>query len=883
MSQSRSSGRWAFKLLGLLAICSTPVLCVTPSESVITLLEASQACTGDLCRFQTLQRALAVDPHSPAALRALGDYYLSRDQYVAARVQFSAALAEDAGDWHSRKSIADLDLRDGKIERALNQLRKLEQEQPANAALQLDLAGIYERMGYIVDAQRLAMTALQSRPKDSSTQNLALRLAKRQRDSNLLTSIYAQIFAADPNDVDALIREAQILRSSGEERSAEDLLTKALAADPGSKAIRAALESWNAPTSVVALSGESARLHRAWASNALEGKNPDSAFLADVEATVTSAPRPMPANTDALLLADVRVDRVGATGLATSHVQQLTMIASDAGVRRYSTRSIQYSPATESIHILSARLHKRDGRVQQGEDTGDERVADKASAMYYDVRSRVVRFAGAEPGDIVELEYTVEPATESNPYGNYFASMQTFRSSLATKLKRWVLVTDAQRKLYISGQAMPRLQTSDNDGERVYRWEAADLKPLVSEPLGPPPTELSPYVHVSTIRDLNELGRWYSAMLNPQLSLNPELQQKAAQIAETYHDPLDRVRAVYRFVLTSTHYVALEFGIYSYKPYPVADVYARRFGDCKDKASLMIAMLRAVGVPAEFALVRTHPLGSVVPGAASIALFNHAIAYVPQFDLWLDGTADYYGLRELPLDDQGAMALTIDPHGTAQLRTIPVSHPSDNITSRTVQAVIRANGAIDFTGTSTTRGEDAPALRRDFEVQERQRESMRKGLAELFPTVKLDTVAVEADDSDHPVQVRFAGTLDLFQGQHTIDLRTTWMQRDYLQKLALLSSRTQDVQLGSPWTTQEEFHFRLPAGAEVAQLPQDSTLKTSFGSAHMHVALVNREIVVRSEVQFVRTRIEAAEYAQFRSFCADLEQAFRREIRVVLR
>jgi hypothetical protein len=46
---------------------------------------------------------------------------------------------------------------------------------------------------------------------------------------------------------------------------------------------------------------------------------------------------------------------------------------------------------------------------------------------------------------------------------------------------------------------------------------------------------------------------------------------------------------------------------------------------------------------------------------------------------------------------------------------------------------------------------------------------------------------------------------------------------------------------------------------------------------------VNREIVVKSEVQFVRTRIEASEYAQFRSFCADLEQAFRREIRVVLR
>ena len=430
---------------------------------------------------------------------------------------------------------------------------------------------------------------------------------------------------------------------------------------------------------------------------------------------------------------------------------------------------------------------------------------------------------------------------------------------------------------------MPYLRTSEVNGERVYDWEAADLTALVSEPLGPPPTELAPYVHVSTVKDLDDLGRWYSAMLTPQLTLSPELKQKADQIAATYREPLDRVRAVYRFVLTSTHYVALEFGIYSYKPYPVADVYARRFGDCKDKASLMIAMLRAVGVPADFVLVRTRPLGSIVPGAASIALFNHAIAYVPQFNLWLDGTADYYGLRELPLDDQGAMALTIDAKGVSQLRRIPVSLPQDNLTSRNVLAVIRPNGAIDFTGTSTTRGEDAPALRRDFEVQERQRESLRKGLAEFFPTVKLDAVSVEAADSDHPVQVRFAGTLDVFQGQRTIDLRATWMQRDYLQKLALLSSRTQDVQLGSPWTTQEEFRFRLPAGAEVSQLPPDSSLNTSFGKAHIHFANANREIVIRSEVQFLRTRIEAAEYAEFRSFCADLEQAFRREIRVVLR
>ncbi len=820
-------------------VCVVPARASDPNTSA-DWLKASRDCSNDLCRFKAIQQALQLNPRSTDAILALGDYYLTREQFAAARERYNQVLALYATDWRALKHLADLDLRDGRTREAVMEYRKLEQEQNANIELDTDLAATYERLGYIADAQRLALSALRLNPRDQNAQSLALRLARRKRDPQALAVVNQIIATADP--------------SAQKASEAEDHLV-----------------------------GDSASLHDAWMSDTLNVADSDASYLANVDATLNSRPAKLSTESDAVYLADVRIDRVGSTGLATSHVQQLILLTSDAGARRYSSRTIQYAPASESISVIHARLHKADGRTIEGEDGGDERVADRASAMFYDARSRTIRFASAEAGDVIELEYRIKPATNVNPYGNYFASMQVFRGNIPAKLKRYVVIADAGRKLYITGQSMPRLQTSEDANEKVYRWEGAELAALPNEPLGPPSTEISPYVHVSTLRDFDELGHWYSAMLSPQLTLSPELQQRAQQIAANYKDPLDRVRAVYRFVLTSTHYVALEFGIYSYKPYPVADVYARRFGDCKDKASLMVAMLRAVGVPADFVLVRTRPLGSVVPNAASIALFNHAIAYVPQFDLWLDGTADYYGLRELPLDDQGAMALTVDVNGNSQLRTIPVSRPADNRSSRTVQATIMPNGVIDFTGVSTPRGEDAPALRRDYEVQERQRESMRRGLADLFPTVKLDAVNVDDSDSDHPVQVRFAGTLDAFQGQHTLDLRTTWMQRDYLQRLALLSSRRNDVQLGSPWTTEEEFHFRLPAGAEIAQLPADTNLKTSFGTATIHYTLTNHELVIQSDVQFTRTRIETNEYQQFRTFCASLEQAFRREIKVVLR
>src|SRR4029077_21237218 len=100
-----------------------------------------------------------------------------------------------------------------------------------------------------------------------------------------------------------------------------------------------------------------------------------------------------------------------------------------------------------------------------------------------------------------------------------------------------------------------------------------------------------------------------------------------------------------------------------YKPYKVTQVLARRFGDCKDKASLMPALLREVGVPAELVLVRTRHGGRLDPQPASLAVFDHAIVYVPKLQRYLDGTAEFAGAGELPTEDQGVMVLRVGPAG----------------------------------------------------------------------------------------------------------------------------------------------------------------------------------------------------------------------------
>jgi cellulose synthase operon protein C len=389
-------------------------------------------------------------------------------------------------------------------------------------------------------------------------------------------------------------------------------------------------------------------------------------------------------------------------------------------------------------------------------------------------------------------------------------------------------------------------------------------------------------VHVSTMCDWKQLGSWYADLIRPQFALDQSLNDELSRITNGLQADKEKIRAIQEFVLRSTHYVALEFGIYSYKPYPVTQIYARRFGDCKDKASLMIALLRAAGIEAEIALVRTRSLGDVAAEPASIAVFNHAIVYVPKYDLWLDGTAEYAG-RELPLEDQGAFSLTVSLGGAAQIRHIPMSRVADNYTRHVIRGELSAQGVIQFSGSTTTRGEDAPGLRHDLAVREQQLDTFRRDLAEVFPNVQVDSVAVHgAEVLSSSVSVEFQGALNSPQYKRVVSLSSSWMPRSYVTALANSSTRTQDVVLPSPWTTEEEIHIALPQGAEVVSLPRDQNISSAFGALRLHYKKSGGEVIIQSHVQFEKARVTAAEYPAFRQFCAQAERSFRNEITLSL-
>ena len=611
----------------------------------------------------------------------------------------------------------------------------------------------------------------------------------------------------------------------------------------------------------------------------------EDSFLVDPARLADDARRNVPRdNANVITLADVSVEHVQKNGQSSLRVQQVFYVANERGARDYSTRSVQYSSATQRLTMLGARMYKADGRVVEAEDAGENSVADPSIAMYYDTRAHSMRFPDLQKGDVMSIEYRVDPKSDSNPWGNYFGALVAFQNGLPQHLRRYVLIAPKGLTLNIVEQRMPSKAIVIDGGTEIVRsWEARNVPPLAIEARGPALTELAPYVSVSTFSDWNQVGRWYTGLITPQFQLDSELKSVMATLELGNKTELEKIHAIHQFVLRNTHYVAMEFGVYSYKPYPVSQVYARRFGDCKDKASLMVALMRAAGIDAEFALVRTKKLGDVSESATTLAIFNHAVVYVPKYDLWLDGTADYAGSRELPLDDQGAMALTVNLDGNATLRRIPITLPMQNYTHRVVTAQVHKDGRIQFSGTSYTRGEDAPGLRREYEITDRQRDSLRANLAQVYPSVQVDSVHVEgAHDLERDINVHFSGSLDKFAGDRDVTLSSSWMPNKYVDSLAPQESRSQDLVLPAPWTTEEELHFQIPEGATVESVPTNKIFNTAFGTATIHYEQRERELFVTTSVQFRSLRISPADYSGFRAFCTEVEKLFGAQVKLRL-
>lgn len=582
------------------------------------------------------------------------------------------------------------------------------------------------------------------------------------------------------------------------------------------------------------------------------------------------------------IVARQRVVRVHENGLATAWHQLAWLPHTRSGADAIRRFPVHYTPDAEVVTIRRVLTVAPDGTTAEVYDEYDFNPQSGPQAMYFDVRTRALDVGELDAGDLLVLEYEVEDVAYRNLFDDYFGDLWVVGDSAPTRYLRYAVDHPESRVLW-DNRADVEVgvwSESTEDARRTVIFEAESLPRTRMESGAPGWSEQLGYVSMSTYETWDALADWYWQLVDDQLVTSPEIDRVVAELVEGLSTTEERVAAIYGYVVRNTRYVGLEFGIHGYKPYRTTECFERRFGDCKDTASLIKVMLERAGIDARLVLVRTSDMGEVSGAPPSLAYFNHAIAYVPALDLYLDGTAGFSGSTELPTGDQGASALIVDDGAGGRFVRIPTLPASASTAASRSQIDLRtpehlASVSLEYSGAF------APGARRQFESGQQNVSMLEDELGSRIAGVEVLEVHVsDVTDIEEPVRVdvvaSWAGWDPLENGRATLHPLGTDMR--LTRRFAGAAEREHELVLGHRFRLIEEHEYLLPASWGAERLPENASAESAFGRWSVEREWSDGRMWTRAQIEIDVDRVSVSDYSAFRAFLSDAEEAMNQRV-----
>lgn len=775
----------------------------------------------------------------------------------------------------------------GLHETALGLLYRALERRPKSVALLRTLAAELRDQNRTAEAARVEARYSALRFDDGSFLRDQIDLAIDQRDKESAARWIDRYVAANPDSSQTLATAARFFISLGERPRAIAMYKRALELAPED------VESMTALANVYALGGqtdEQLRLLRKVLELRPQSKDIRE-YLAHAEPQKARADeayaRPAaeflakrdakPEGFSRRTLENLQVTTVFPNGLASRFHQLVFQPLTDAECASAREYAFGYQADSETVQLRGARVYRKNGQIEEAAETGDGPADNPTIATYTSQRVYYVHFPRLYPGDVVELLYRVEDVSLRNEFADYFGEVRYMQDDEPTLRADYVLITPKARTFYMNEAHVPGLKkdVTEKGDSRIYSYVAENVPALESETYAPPAAEGMAHIHVSTYKSWDDMGAWYWGLVKDQFTADEEVRKRVAEITKGLTDPRAKVNAIYDYVVQKTRYVALEFGIHGFKPYRCAQIFARGFGDCKDKATLIVTMLKEAGIPATIVIVRTGLRGDFETEPASLAPFDHAIAYVPSMDLFLDGTAEYTGSDELPSMDRGSLALLVN-EGKPKLVHIPEPPASASTVKRTVDTTVLGDGAVSVDYKVEAKGVSGSAFRQRYHAPDTKKQRAQEDLSGEFPQLELSLAETnDLEDVEAPAKLHAKGKAPDFARKDG-DARSmaAGPREHFVRDYTPLSQRKRDIRIAARTTDVTEFTIKLPPNAKVTHAPQNADVKSVYGSVNV---VVEKDAAGAYHVKTVttidKTRIPVNEYAQFRAFAEEADRA----------
>ncbi|HKN34036.1 MAG TPA: DUF3857 domain-containing protein [Terriglobales bacterium] len=482
----------------------------------------------------------------------------------------------------------------------------------------------------------------------------------------------------------------------------------------------------------------------------------------------------------------------------------------------------------------------------------------EGSELITDVKARLLRIPAPDPGNIVGYEYEVE----EHPL--LLQDIWEFQHSDPVAESRYSLQLPAGWEYKASWLNYAEIMPTQA-GTNQWQWVVKDLKAVREEDDMPPMNGLLGQMIVSFFppggpggrgfSDWLQMGIWYRNLTADRLNTSREIKQKVASLTESASSPLAKMKALAQFAQHDVRYVAIELGIGGWQPHPATDVFTHRYGDCKDKATLMSSMLHEIGIESYYVVINSRR-GSITAETPAHNAFDHVILAIKLTDgtadsslvatlqhpklgklLFFDPTSELtpFGQISGPLQANWGLLVTADG---GELLELPKQPTFMNGIQRVGRLTLEPNGRLQGEVQEVRVGDFASSQRwllrtitKDID-RIRPIELVLSGSLSNFRITKASLVNLQRTDQPFGFDYTFEAENYAKVAGGLLLVRPRVIGSKASGLLETKEPRHFPIEFEGPKLDTDKFEIVLPPGYEVDELPPPVDAEFSFASYH---------------------------------------------------
>lgn len=598
----------------------------------------------------------------------------------------------------------------------------------------------------------------------------------------------------------------------------------------------------------------------------------------------------------AVVLQKDAVVNVGSDGRVVTTLTYVVKILAREG-RTEALAVEPYSVSSGKIRDIKGWLVRPDGTTKS---YGKEQIIDRISDpddIYNEVRLKIIDARDdADAGAIFGYQVTSEemPLFDQDTWH--------FQDNLPTLLSRYALNLPNGWKAEGTTFNYSKLEPSVNGTS--YVWELRNLPPIPDEPESPSIVNLVPRIAVNyaplsgttnfrSFKDWSDVSRWNTELSDPSVVIDDAIANKARELTANAKTEFEKIRAIGTYV-QNLQYISIDIGLgrgNGYRPRPSTLVLQRGYGDCKDKANLMRALLKVLKIEAYPVVIYSGDPTYVREEWVSPRQFNHCIIAVKVSDetksptvithptlgrlMIFDATDAFTPVGDLPDYLQGSMALLVA--GTdGKLMKMPVTSPEANKMERQVEMSITDTG--DLTGFIRERAQGQQAayarrLLRSIPVSDYNK-LIEKWVVRGISTARVDKIAPVDKNSENrfdlDVEVKAPVYGQLMQNRLLVFKPVVV---DRLNSLRLTENKRTHPIIMEANSFSETAVFSLPQGFVVDETPDAVSLETPFGKYSTSYEVKENSLIFKRSLILNASIIPVDKYASVKDFFVKIRSA----------